>query len=82
MTSNLRDFPAAVLAKYSIEAQHPDEFITNLMSLDAAGVYAAVKRQRANLRNPPKTAEELIAILERLSLAQTAARLRQVIELV
>jgi hypothetical protein len=48
--------------------------------LDAGAVYAAVKRQRELLRNPPKSAEELIATLEQQSLTQTTARLRQVID--
>jgi hypothetical protein len=80
VTYNLRDFPAAVLRPHGMTAQHPDEFVTHLIDLDAGAVYAAVKRQRELLRNPPKSAEELIATLEQQSLTQTTARLRQVID--
>ena len=44
-------------------------------------VCAAVKRQRESLKNPPKTAEELLATLESQGLTQTVARLRQFIDL-
>jgi hypothetical protein len=82
VTYNLRDFPDAALRPYGIEAQHPDEFVTHLIDLDADAIYAAVKAQREKLRNPPKSAEELIATLEHQSLAQTTTRLRQVIDLI
>lgn len=29
VTLNLRDFPADTLAKFSLEAQHPDDFVMN-----------------------------------------------------
>jgi hypothetical protein len=81
VTYNLGDFPPATLAGYGVEAQHPDGFVMRLLELDAGAVYAAVKRQRENLRNPPKTAEELLEVLAQQSLAQTVAHLRGVIEL-
>ena len=40
-----------------------------------------MKRQREGLRNPPKTAEELLATLENQGLIQTVARLRQFVDL-
>ena len=58
VTFNLKDFPAFALKKYSIEAQHPDDFASNLLELDASAVVDAVKRQRINLVNPPKTVDE------------------------
>jgi hypothetical protein len=44
-------------------------------------VCAAVKRQREGLRNPPKTAEELLATLEAQGLPQFVSRLRPFAEL-
>ncbi len=82
VTYNLRHFPETVLSGYGIEAQHPDEFVTNLIGLDASTVYAAAKKQRARLKNPPKTAEDFLATLEKLSLAQTVAHLRKAVELI
>jgi predicted nucleic acid-binding protein len=82
VTYNLRDFPADVLRGHGIEAQHPDEFVTNLIDLSPGAVYAAVKRQREMLKNPPKSPEELLATLEQHSLTQTVAHLRGVTELI
>jgi hypothetical protein len=81
VTYNLADFPPDVLARYGIEAQHPDDFIVHLLDLAPGSVCAAVKRQRENLRSPPKSAEELLAIFESQGLPQTVARLREFIDL-
>jgi len=81
VTFNLKDFPAGVLASYNIEAQHPDHFLLTLLDADPEPVCAAVRQQREGLRNPPKTAEELLATLEIQGLVQTVARLRQFAEL-
>lgn len=81
VTFNLKDFPAAALASYNIEAQHPDEFLGSLFDAAPGPVCGAVKRQREGLRNPPKTAEELLVTLESQGLVQTVARLRQFADL-
>jgi predicted nucleic acid-binding protein len=81
VTFNLKDFPASRLESYNVEAVHPDDFLLELLN-DAPGlVCAAVKRQREGLRNPPKTAEELLATLEVQGLTQTVARLRPFVDL-
>lgn len=81
VTFNLKDFPATALASYNIEAQHPDEFLVSLFDAAPGPVCGAVKRQREGLRNPPKTAEELLATLENQGLVQTVSRLRQFADL-
>src|SRR5205085_10840030 len=81
VTYNLTDFPAEALARFGIEAQHPDDFLVGLLDLAPGVVCAAVKRQRESLQNPPKTAEELLATLESQGLTQAVARLRQFIDL-
>jgi predicted nucleic acid-binding protein len=82
VTFNLKHFPDSVLTTYGMDAQHPDEFVTHLLHLAAPTVCAAAKRQRQNLKNPPKTVEEYFAALERQGLAQTAACLRRFAELI
>jgi predicted nucleic acid-binding protein len=77
VTFNLKDFPAAILAPHGIEAQHPDEFITNLIGLNAPKVIQAVRGQRAGLRNPPRTADELLDILLQQQLPETVRLLRR-----
>lgn len=82
VTYNLKDFPSDVLGKYGIEAQHPDKFIMHLLDLAPQVVCAAVKRQRQNLKNPPKTVAELLEVLEQQSLPETVGTLRAFSELI
>ncbi len=81
VTCNLRDFPTETLARFDLEAQHPDDFLVGLLDLAPGMVCAAVKRQRESLRNPPKTAQELLATLESQGLTQAVAKLRQFLDL-
>jgi hypothetical protein len=81
LTFNLADFPAATLERFGVEARHPDDFLADLLDLAPGAVCTAVKRQREGLRNPPKTAQELLATLEGHGLPQTVARLREFIDL-
>jgi len=77
VTCNLRDFPADALRAYGIEAQHPDEFILNLLDLAPGVVAGAARDHLASLRNPPKTVEEYLDTLEAQGLTQTVSVLRQ-----
>lgn len=81
VTYNLKDFPDAVLAPYGISAQHPDEFIEHALDLNPAAVCKAVRDQRASLRNPAKTVEELFDTYLQQGLATTVAALRPHAEL-
>lgn len=75
VTKNTKDFPEDRLAPYGLEAQHPDEFLTNHLSL-APGVFcAAVGKIRARLKNPAYAADEYLAILTQQGLVATAAEL-------
>jgi len=76
ITYNLGDFPEDALTTYGIEAQHPDEFIAHLLDVAPGAVIAAAKCQREGLKNPPKTVDEFLAILEQQGLTQTVATLR------
>lgn len=80
VTYNLKDFPAEALSRFDIEAQHPDDFVGSLLDLAPGVVCGAVKRQRESLRNPPRTAQELLATLESQGLTQTVARLRPFVD--
>jgi hypothetical protein len=72
-----RDFPPGELAPYGLATQHPDDFICELLDQDPARVCEAVARHRRALRNPPRTAEEYLATLERQGLTRTGRRLRE-----
>ena len=77
VTFNLKDFPKKKLAPYDIEAVDPDAFIIRLIDEDAALVIKAFENQHKTLKNPPRSAAELLETLENNGLAQTASRLRQ-----
>ena len=77
VTFNLRDFPKQYLASFGIEALHPDEFIYHQFGLNNANVLIAAQRCRERLKNPPKSAEEYLDILERQGLPQSVGELRK-----
>lgn len=77
-TSNLRDFPAADVDVWDIEAKSPDDFMRDQVSLDRAAVYAAVQQIADSWRNPPGSVDDVLDRLERNGLAVTAAELRAV----
>lgn len=77
LTFNLRDFPDNALSVFGIQAQHPDEFVVEVMRLSCDAVCAILKRQRASLRNPTLGPDELLDVLEKQGLTKSVARLRQ-----
>ena len=69
------------LARFGVEALHPDDFLLGLIDAAPGAVCAAVKRQRESLRNPPKSVVDFLATLEGQGLPQAVARLRQFTDL-
>jgi hypothetical protein len=82
VTFNEKDFPAEILEPFDVCTQHPDEFVSHLISLDWSGVCRAVKSQRASLKNPTRSAEELFDTLEAQGLPITVSQLRPLAELI
>jgi len=82
VTFNEKDFPAKVLEEFGVETQHPDEFISHLITLDWSMVCRALKNQRASLKNPPRTADELLDTLEQQGLPLSVSQLRPLAELI
>ncbi|PQO42265.1 PIN domain-containing protein [Blastopirellula marina] len=80
ITFNLRDFPASILAAYDLNAIHPDTFLVDLLDADTESVCEAVSQQRRALRNPPKTADELLDTLETQGLRQSCEKLRLLVD--
>lgn len=76
VTFNLKDFPKETMARFDIEALHPDEFLSSLFDLTPEIFCSVVKIQRVSLRNPCKTPEELLNSLDNQGLSQTVSRLR------
>lgn len=71
ITFNLKDFPNTLLEKYNIYAEHPDDFISNLLELNPPVVCSAIAKQRASLKNPPYSADDLLKVLLKQGLTQT-----------
>jgi predicted nucleic acid-binding protein len=77
VTFNLKDFPAEVLEPLEIEAQHPDDFIANLIDLCPAPVFALVEKSRMRLKNPPMSFEAYLEMLSKQKLIQSVSMLRR-----
>lgn len=77
VTYNLSDFPPSAIAKYGIDAQHPDEFLRHLLDLSPSRAMRAVQETRLSLKKPPKSSEEYLNILEKQALPQTVAFLQE-----
>jgi len=82
VTTNLKDFPSAVLAPFGVMAIHPDEFLIAQMDLDEIGMLGAFKRQRQRLRRPEFGPEAFADALARSGLVATAQRLRDAVDLI
>lgn len=80
VTFNLLDFPTMALAPYGVEAIHPDEFILQLIDLDAFEVLKAAYRQLSTLKNPPRTRDEYLNTLLKQGLRQSAASLKKLFD--
>ena len=76
VTFNLADFPSDGLSPFNIEARHPDDFVLALIVLEEETVCAAVERQRAGLKNPPKSVDDHLETLRAQGLPKSAARLQ------
>ena len=60
VTANLRDFPQPALDPYEVEAQSPDEFLTNLLDLAPRRMLRLLHDQEADLRAPSMTVLEVL----------------------
>jgi hypothetical protein len=77
VTFNEIHFPADTLAEYDISTQHPDTFLRHLIDLAPGPVRARIEEMVNALKNPPMTIEDYISLLERHSLPESAAALRE-----
>jgi hypothetical protein len=80
VTYNLKDFPLSILNKYGIEAQHPDNFIINLMKHSPEIVSQKATVHQKSLRNPPKKVSEYLDVLNKQSLPKTVEKLGRIFD--
>ncbi|MBK8809954.1 MAG: PIN domain-containing protein [Acidobacteria bacterium] len=76
LTFNLRDFPNDILQTHNLKAIKPDRLLSELFDANAEKFNLAFARQLKSLKNPPKTAVELLQILESQPLEETIEKLR------
>jgi predicted nucleic acid-binding protein len=76
VTLNLSDFPTPILRNFSVEAQHPDDFVLALLDAFPGFVLEAARTHRASLKNPSKTPEEYLAELKAQGLQKSVSVLR------
>ena len=65
VTSNLQHFPEASLESHGVEAQSPDEFLTNLFDLYPSDMVQILRDQVSALHNPKTTIEQVILSISR-----------------
>lgn len=70
------DFPEDVLEQYNLEAIDPDDFISDLLDLNAGKVLEAAANHRRSLKRPSMTADQYLDMLLRQKLTRTEAFLR------
>jgi predicted nucleic acid-binding protein len=73
VTFNLKDFPAAAIAPYDIEAQHPDTFLNSYIAATPHHVLAAGRDCLSRLTRPSITVASYVKIMRRIGLAATAS---------
>jgi predicted nucleic acid-binding protein len=78
VTYNLRDFPASALQPHGLEAQHPDEFILRVITINPLVVRETVETHQQALKNPPKTSAQYLETLSNQGLPKTVAALSQI----
>ena len=63
VTQNLRDFPQEALAPLNIQVQSADEFLMRLYEGEAEAMVQVIIEQAQDLRNPPKSALDVVEML-------------------
>jgi hypothetical protein len=76
VTNNLQDFPPGALTPYNMQAKAADDFLLDCFVLDAPLMAEVVRRQAADLKNPPMTVDEVLSGLEKQA-PRFVAALRQ-----
>jgi hypothetical protein len=75
VTFNLSDFPRQGLEPYGTEAQHPYAFLCNLFDEEPAAFLEALREMVSQLKNPPRTLEQHLDVLQTQELKETTERL-------
>jgi hypothetical protein len=75
VTNNLRDFPAAALHGWDVEALSADDFVSDQIDLNPKIVWSCVQQIADAWRKPPGSATDVLTRLERNGLVRSVAAL-------
>ncbi|MFS2005836.1 PIN domain-containing protein [Duganella sp. CT11-25] len=78
VTFNIKDFASVP----GVDVWHPDDFLVSRYAYDAIGTLNSISALRQRLKNPPKTAHQLIATYERQGLPLFSRFLQKKIDLI
>jgi len=78
VTRNRRHFPNGKLAAWGIRAKSPDDFVRDVIGLDAQAVWACVQQIVDSRTRRPVTIEDVLGELERDGLVGSASSLRMI----
>ena len=76
VTFRIERFPPSIVARYGVDAIHPDDFVLEQIADGISPVRAALVGQARGLRGPPMTPLEVLSRLEVCGLPRSVARLR------
>lgn len=80
VTFNLKDFPDHDLARWDLEAKHPDEFLLDSLDLAPGIVVRCLTEQAAALTCPRVSLPELLEHLRKVGLIRSASALRDLLQ--
>lgn len=72
VTNNIKDFPEEYLASFGLTAKTADDFLTDIIDLNPEQAVKAFKELVLNRRNPDLDEFEVLDILRKLGLKDTA----------
>ncbi len=72
VTNNIKDFPEAYLASFGLSAKTADDFLTDIVDLNPEMAVAAFKEMVLNRTNPDQDEYEVLDILRKYGLNDTA----------
>jgi predicted nucleic acid-binding protein len=72
-----KDFTAADLAPWNVEAKHPDDFVLDQIDINDRMIWGCVLQIANSRLARPETVEDVLGQLERSGLVQSAAALRR-----
>lgn len=72
VTNNIKDFPKAYLQSFSLDAKTADDFLTDIIDVNQEQAVAAFKEMVLNKRNPKQDEFEVLKMLRKAGLKDTA----------